>query len=271
MGSFNNAVVSDGAVQRTVSVPAVERALRILEFLARSRRGVTVSQLTRELRLPKSSSYALLLTLERGGYAERDPCSGRYRPGLRLCGLAKSALSGLSIRETGAPFLRKLADQTRLTAHMAVLEEAEAVLIEKIVPTTAPFSKISTWAGKRIQLHCTALGKALLAHLAESEIEDLIGQHGLLRHNQNTIASLPTLKEQCAQVRNLGYSVDDEEEEIGIRCVGAPVLDGQQRVLAAISVTGTIIQLKDMDHYANLVKQVAQALSARLTSSDPAT
>src|ERR1035437_5962095 len=180
LGSFENTVVIDRAVHRTVSVPAVERALRILDCLARSRRGVTVSQLTRALQLPKSSSHALLLTLERGGYAERDACSGGYRLGLRLCGLANIVLSGLSVREQGAPFLRKLVDQTRLTAHMAVLEEGEAVLIEKIVPATAPVSKIATWAGKRIQLHCTALGKALLAHLTESEIEDLIGRHGLM-------------------------------------------------------------------------------------------
>jgi DNA-binding IclR family transcriptional regulator len=259
-----NTVDSDTAFRRTPSVPAVQRALLILDFLARSRRGATVSQLTRALHLPKSTSDALLLTLERCGFAERDQRGGRYRLGLRLYGLANVALCGISLREQAAPFLRQLAEQTRSTAHMAVLVEGEAVLIEKITPLGTPMPEVATWEGKRMGLHCTALGKALLTYVPESEMEKLIKKQGLLRHNDNTLVSFAKLKEHCASIRRLGYSVDDEEEGIGIRCIGAPVFDGKQKVVAAVSITGTTEHLSEMGRYAAIVKKTALAISSHL-------
>jgi DNA-binding IclR family transcriptional regulator len=258
-----------GSGHRTASVPAVERTVMILDFLAQSRRGVTVSQLTRELRLPKSTTYALLLTLERCGYAQRDPCSGRYRLGLRLSGLANVALAGISLREQSASFLRQLAERTRLTAHMAVLDEGEAVLIEKVTPTSHTVPKIASWAGKRMGLHCTALGKALIAYVGEAEMEEMVRKQGLLRHNENTIASLARLKDQCTRIRRIGYSVDDEEEEIGVRCIGVPVVDGQQRVVAAISVAGTTGQLAEMSGFVNVLKKTALGISGVLGPREP--
>jgi DNA-binding IclR family transcriptional regulator len=249
---------------RTPSVPAVQRALLILDFLARCRRGATISQLTRALHLPKSTSHALLLTLERCGYAQRDSHGGRYRLGSRLYGLANIALSGISLREQAAPFLQRLAEQTRSTVHMAVLEEGEAVLIEKIAPLGTLVPKISTWEGKRMGLHCTALGKALLTHVGESEMEKLVKKQGLLRHNENTVVSLSKLKVQCDCIRQVGYSIDDEEEEIGVRCIGAPVFDGSRKVVAAISITGTIGQLAEISPFATMVKKAALALSAHM-------
>ena len=99
-------------------------------------------------------------------------------------------LSGISLREQAAPFLRQLAEQSRSTVHMAILEEGEAVLIEKDRALGTPVAKVATWEGKRMGLHCTALGKALLSHVAESEMEKLVKRQGLLRHNENTLVSL---------------------------------------------------------------------------------
>jgi len=264
MSPSDKTLETENGSHRTPSVPAVQRAFLILDFLARSRRGATVSQLTRALHLPKSTSHALLLTLERCGYAQRDPRGGRYRLGLRLYGLANVALSGIGLREQAAPFLRQLAEQTRSTVHMAVLEDGEAVLIEKIAPVGMPVPKIATWEGKRMGLHCTALGKALLTHIAESEMEKLVKKQGLLRHNENTVVSLTKLKDQCASIRRMGYSIDDEEEEIGVRCIGAPVFDGTQKVVAAVSIAGTTAQLSEISPFAGLVKKTATAISNHL-------
>src|SRR5690242_17946940 len=117
---------------KTQSVPALERALTILESLSKSRHGLTLSQLARSLELPKSSVHCLLLTFERHGYLHRDEASGRYRLGLRLCDLANVALSGVILREQSAPLLVQLRESTQLTTHMAVLEQDEVVLIEKV-------------------------------------------------------------------------------------------------------------------------------------------
>jgi DNA-binding IclR family transcriptional regulator len=251
---------------KTQSVPALERALSILESLAKSKHGLTLSQLSRSLELPKSSVHCLLLTFERRGYLYRDDSSGRYRLGLRVCDLANAAVSGAILRDKAAPFLNQLRETTRLTTHMAVLEQDEVVLIEKVEPLRA---RVNSWVGKRMGFHCTALGKALTAYLPEEQVEALVRQHGLLRHNDNTIASLKRLKQELEQVRKLSYSIDDEEEEIGVRCLGAPILTPNNEALAAISIAGTTDQINadSRDVLVAEVKAAAGAIAAAVAFS----
>ncbi len=252
---------------KTQSVPALERGIAILEALTKSRHGLTVSQLTRGLGYPKSSIHALLLTFERRGYLSRDENSGRYRLGLRVCDLANSALEGVKLREQAAPLLSRLRDSTGLTCHMAILERDEAVLIEKM---ESPHRRVNSWIGKRMDLHCTALGKALIAHLDEEQVQSLVRNRGMLRHNDNTIVSVKRLKEDLALVRQRGYSIDDEEEEINVRCIGAPVLVSENAVLAAISITGTTAEVDEhtRDGLIFGVKAAAAAIARQIQQSE---
>jgi DNA-binding IclR family transcriptional regulator len=146
---------------KTGSVRAVERAFLLLETLGRSEHGLTLSQLTRKLALPRSSLYCLLLTLERCGYLHHERPSGRYTFSLKLFSLANSALHAIALRKHAAPVLRDLTQKTLLTVHLGILEHHEVVLMDKVEPP-GPV-RVATWAGKRMGVHCTALGKALLA------------------------------------------------------------------------------------------------------------
>jgi DNA-binding IclR family transcriptional regulator len=243
--------------QRTNSVPALERALIILEFLGKSKHGLTLSQVTRYLGLPKSSVHSLLLTFERCGYLHREVSSGRYRLGLRVCELANMALNSISLREDAAPALRRLAEGTGMTVHLAILEHGEAVLIDKFEPSGCGL-KVATWPGKRLSLHCTSVGKSLAAYLPEERLDLLIARQGLLRHNDNTIGSARKLKAELALTRQRGYALDDEEEEIGFRCIGAPILNSRQEAVAAISIAGTTAQI-DSENRQRLAGQVMAA------------
>jgi DNA-binding IclR family transcriptional regulator len=250
----------------TRSVPSLERSLLILEALAKSANGLTLSQLARQLAVPKSSLHCLLLTFERGGYLHRDEPSGRFRFGLKLYGLANMAFTGLAPRRLAMPFLHALAQKTRLTTHLAILEQSEAVLVEKIEPLGMP--RLATWIGKRMDLHCTALGKALISTLPDADFDRLLQGRGLLRHNENTITSVKRLKEHVAQVRRQGYAVDDEEEEIGTRCIGCPVVDTSGMAVAAISIAGTTAQLEPdrLGALASEVKRTADGIAAQLAA-----
>jgi DNA-binding IclR family transcriptional regulator len=239
-GTVENRCYRPMFAEKTQSVPALERGLSILESLSKSKHGLTLTQLTAQLELPKSSVHCLLLTFERHGYLYRDERSGRYRLGLRLCDLAGAALGGRALRDHALPYLNQLRESTHLTCHMAVLEQDEVVLIEKV---EALGSRVNTWLGKRMDIHCTALGKSLAAYLPGDRLETLVRRHGMLRHNDNTIASFKKLKEELDSVRRLGYSIDDEEEEIGTRCIGVPILDSETHALAAISLSGTTSQI----------------------------
>jgi DNA-binding IclR family transcriptional regulator len=246
----------------TQSVPALERGLLILEYLAKSRNGVTLAHLTQKLQLPRSTSHAILLTFQRCGYVHREEETGRYRLGFRLHALANMALSGISLRGHAAPHLYQLMRSIGLTVHLAILEEGEAILIDRIEPPGAP--RLATWVGKRMGLHCTALGKALIAKLPESELADMIQRRGMIRYNENTIGSMKKLRIACDSVLRLGYAIDDEEEEIGVRCIGAPIVNSMGDVVAAISISGTKSQIPDISIKALVVKETARTLSSQL-------
>lgn len=254
---------------RTPSVPAVDRALSIMELLASARHGLTLPELSRRLELPKSSTHCLLLTLERRSYLHRNETTNRYMFGRKLFSLANTALSGLQLREQSFPHLHALMTKTRLTVHMAILEQGEAVLVEKIEPPG--LLRLATWVGKRMDLHATAVGKALLAYLPDREILLLIRDHGLPRYNENTITSLRRLKEEMAKIRHLGYSLEDEEGEIGFRCIGSPIFDHSGKLVAAISVAGTTAQItpENLEALAGMVKNTAAAI-CRSLGFDPA-
>ncbi len=173
------------------------------------------------------------------------------------------ALGGMSLRGHAAPILQQLMQDTGLTVHLAVLEEGEVILIDRIEPPGT--QRLATWVGKRMGLHCTALGKALIAHLPAAELDDLIRKQGLIRYNENTIASRRTLRMACEQIQQLGYAVDDEEEEIGVRCIGAPVHNGAGEVVAAISISGTKVQLENIPSRATRVVEAATLLSQHIS------
>lgn len=242
---------------KTPSVPALEHAIDALELLASSRAGLTLSEVARRLGIPKSSAHCLLLTLERRGYLHRNERS-RFLFGLKLFGLANMALSGLELREKAAPFLRSLMVRTRLTVHMAILERNEAVLIEKVEPVG--ICRLATWLGKRMDVHCTALGKALIAWLPEEEIDAILRDHGLPRHNENTICSGRRLKDDLARTRQRGYAVDDEEDELGARCIGAAVLDGGSHAVGAVSISGTVEEISN-ENVTFLAERLAEAVA----------
>jgi DNA-binding IclR family transcriptional regulator len=179
-----------------------------------------------------------------------------------LQALANLALGGTSLRTQAAQYLRQLMVDTGLTVHLAVMEDGEAILIDRIEEPGAPH--LATWVGKRMGLHCTAVGKALISELPSDVLDELIRKRGLMRHNENTIVSRRALRLACENVQRLGYAIDDEEEEIGVRCIGAPVHNRFREVVAAISISGTKAQLENIAARAAQVMSTAAALSRQI-------
>jgi DNA-binding IclR family transcriptional regulator len=244
--------------------PSLERGLRILEVVAESRHGRSFTEFTSTLKLPKSSTHSLLDTLQQAGYLRRHERTGRYMFGFRLARLANMGLASMELREQVMPFLSTLTQRTGMTAHLMVLGRFEGIVIGKTEPQG--LLRLATWIGKRMDVHCTAGGKALIAHLPEREIANLVDEYGLPRHNDNTIVSLARLIRELAKARTLGYTTDDEEDEIGLRCVGCPILDGTGVVVAAISLSGSVSQITSANRAALVaeVKKTALGISQNL-------
>jgi len=250
----------------TSAVPAAEKLLVILETIASSRFGLALPDIVKKTGIAKSSAHCLLVTLERKAYIHRSAKTGRYMFGAKLFCLANMSVMGLSIREEAAPLLRTLAVSTGLTAYMAILDNGEAMLISKMEPCGSP--RLASWIGKRMELHCTGLGKALIAHLPQPELLEFVKSHGLSRHNEKTICSCDELLLDLATCARRGYALDDEEHEIGFRCVAVPVSRGDGEVVAAICVAGTIAQIKPgaLIGLVRSLKETASAISKCIPS-----
>ena len=117
---------------------------------------------------------------------------------------------------------------------------------------------MATWIGKRMEVHCTGLGKALIAYRSGSDLEHILREHGLPRHNENTICSPRKLREELARVVQQGFSLDDEEDELGLRCIGVPVLDVEGSAIAAVSLSGTSSQFNEAN-YSFLIRETQNA------------
>ena len=255
---------------KTNPATAVERALSILEAAAQRRDGLTNSEFSRKLGIPKSSASYILRALERRGYLRRDAETARYRLGLKILSLGGDAQGNLDIADIALPFMRALVEKIRLTVHLAVLDQGEAVYIEKV---EAPgFFKVNTWVGRRMFLHSTSVGKCLMAWLPKQEIETLVKQQGLKKRTPETITNITRLLAELDHVKHVGYAMDDEENSLGARCLGAPVFDAAGNVTAAIGASGTLTQMDEasMPRMIEALKETARRVSRQLLHSGAA-
>ena len=217
-------------------LPAVDRAMSLLELLAVSREGLTLSEVSRRLDIPKSTTHYLIHTLTTRGYVQRTR-NGRHSLGFRIADVAGASTAELSLGTLSTPHLRQLVARMNLTATVAILRGAEAVIISRA--TSPQDAAGGAWVGRHVDLHCTAQGKALIAQLHENEINKLFGRRELAQFTSKTIKSLIALKAHLAEVRSNGFAINDEEHVYGVRAVAAPVVDLRRGVVAAISVRGS--------------------------------
>ena len=226
-------------------VQSVERAFQLLEALAEAGpEGMTLSQLGRTLGVSKSTAYAILQTLLSAGFVA-DAGSGmtrRYRLGMALARLGDVVVSQIALRDVAMPVLRDLTALTGLTSRVAVLDEPYAVVIGRV---DAPRGTVRFAAnlGKREHLHCSAVGKSMLAALPEETVREIVEAAGLPGKTAKTVTDEATLLSELAAVGDRGYAIDDEEDAEGVFCVGAAVLDHSPRCVGAISVTGLKLDL----------------------------
>jgi DNA-binding IclR family transcriptional regulator len=243
------------------SAGSVARAFTILEFLNSSRRGWNISEMSRKLNIPKSTTHVLVSTLDHLGYIKQYQSSRRFQLSPKMFGLGRKALEATPLPDIALPHLRWLVQETRMTAHVGILEKRQVVFVQKV--DGPGIIKFDTYVGKCSELHCTALGKSLVAFQPEEVLQAFLTNYSFNRFTKRTISTYSAFLAELARVRQLGYSIDDEEEELGIRCVAVPVVCGGA-VMAAVSVTGTTTQLRmeDVDRVVSLAKRAAVRIAA---------
>lgn len=239
-----NGIVTLQGSKPTNLVQAIERASLILDVLGQSSQGISVRELSAEVGLPKGTTHRLLSSLAYFGYVQQDSKTRHYSLGFKLVELGNCLLNQLDFRTQARTFLIDLAERTKETVHLVVLDQNEVLYVDKVESNQNPSGlRMVSRVGLRTPAHSCAVGKVLLAHLSEQELNQFIKGKGLPEVTENTIVDPFQLKDHLKLVRTQGYAVDDEENEKGIRCVAAPIRNEIDMVVAAISISGPAIRI----------------------------
>lgn len=223
-------------------VLSVGRALALLESLAINRgRPKGITELSVDLKIAKGTVCKLIKTLENKGYVIKDIKSGKYRLGLKLMELGSIVNNSLELRTLAEPYLKELRDVTTQTAHIALLVDCEVVYIDKA--ESHQNVQMASYIGQRSYIHSTSLGKAICAYLPEKEVISYLEAKRMPKLTPNTITNVEEFMKHLVNVRECGYAVDEIENEESVRCIAAPIFDYSGKPIAALSVSGTILQI----------------------------
>jgi IclR family transcriptional regulator, KDG regulon repressor len=229
----------------------VTRTLRVLEAFSFAEPVLGVSELARKLGIGKSTAHRALSTLLEAGYVSKTP-DGRYRLGLKLHELGQLVVSGLRLHEVAIPPLERLRQASSETVHLAVLDGTDVVYIDRF--ESEGLSPMLKRVGRRMPAHVTSSGKCLVAFGDERVVEAVL-DHGLRRLAAHTITSKPVFLDVLANVRSDGYAVSVEESEPGVASVGAPVFGRDGTCIAAVSMVGPVLRMRD-DYLTRSIRQV---------------
>ncbi|HEY7095775.1 MAG TPA: IclR family transcriptional regulator [Terriglobales bacterium] len=247
------------------NVQVINRVLDIVEILAdQEEGGLRLTELATKVNLPTSTVYRLVTLMVRRGYIEQDDETQRYTLGLKVVELYGKRQGQVQLWRLAPPLMDKLSQCTGELVQLAVLSEGEMFYILTHDGTKIP--RLHTPVGSRSPVHCTALGKAVLAYLSEPEVRAIVEEKGLEKYTARTIDTLENLLIALKQIRERGYAIDYGEQFEELTCVGAPILDARSRAVAAVSVSIPIsrLQLQNLDGLAEQVTGTAREISTRL-------
>lgn len=245
------------------SIRALTRTSEILNRFTLSEPEKSLTQIARETGLHKSTVFRIMDTLEGIKWVRKDPKSGMYRLGFAILEMGSRAINGLDFYRVSMPYLEELVNETSNSAHLVIHDDGEVLYLNK-VENPEVVVKLSSRKGFRAPLTCTAVGKVLLADMEPEEVLRIIERRGLPQKTANSIVNPELLFQVLENVKAEGYAVDDEENEIGIRCVAAPLRDFSGRVVAAISVSGLRTGFGDVPKKIQAVTEAAKNISLEL-------
>ena len=271
-------VVVNAKLQRTSKAPVeryrihvIDRAAQILDCFGFDHQELSVSEIGAKTGLHRSTAHRILMALEYNDLIKQNPSTGKYHLGIKLFKLGHQAVSQLNLREICRPFLSRLMNNTKETIHLAVLDDDQVLYLDKVEGPHA--LRMPSRVGRHIPTYCTSLGKAMLSCLDDQEVKSILRRQTLKPHTENTVKNIHQLLADLGSVRKRGYAVDNEEIEIGLRCVGAPLRDYTGGMVGAISVAAPSARLseKNTPVIGRMVIAIAAGISETLGFEKPKT
>jgi IclR family transcriptional regulator, KDG regulon repressor len=220
---------------------SLDHALVILETMGQGSRSISLSDISRQTGYPKTTVHRILATFVARGFVRKEIQTGHYQLTLKFFEIGSAAVSHLEIKEVARPYLENLRNISGETAHLAVMDEEGVFYIDKMESSQSV--RMYSYVGRRAPVHCTAVGKVLLAYQTSEKIAKFLFP-GLKAYTHNTILQKEKLIEELRKVRKQGCALDNEELELGLFCIAAPVRNHLGDVIAAISISGPGVRLR---------------------------
>ena len=239
------------------TVQTVSKAFKILELLSFTP-WQGVSELARSLSCQKSTVYRLLNTLKKEGYIIQDKETEKYSLSLKLFSLGANTVNNLDLTEAARPVLTRLSQASKETIHLCTVDNDQIVYLQKIESPHSLQVNMMSRIGQSTPFYCTGVGKMLLAYQPKEKIVRYLDNTELERYTEHTITVKNLLMAELQAIRSSGYACDNEEHELGVRCVAAPIFNQAGDIIAALSVSGPTIRIYD-DKMAELKELVITA------------
>lgn len=240
-------------------IQSLARGLQIIEKLAEATDGLSITDLAIQFEVDKGSMSRLMQTLANYGFAEKNPNNRKYILGPQIVRHSRTLLQRTSLRDNAKPYLKQLVEFTGECAHIAILAQGQAFYIDQEESTLA--LRVTTNVGSLAPLYCTALGKIFLA-FTNTPVPEV-----LTAYTMRTITDASMLKRHLEIVRSQGYATDDEEWNLGVRCVAVPIFDYRDKCEAAIGISGptTRLPLEKLSEISRFVIEIGKELSAKMS------
>lgn len=224
-------------------VQSVDRTLSILELLSKNEQGLYIKDISLELELHKSTVHRLLGTLIYKGYVKQNESSSKYYVTMKLFQLGSRKVENIDLIEIARPYLNKIAQISGEVVHLVIRDGKYIVYVDKVEgnQTIRMHSKI----GRRSYMYCTGVGKAIMSTLQQKEVKKIWGESTIKKYTKYTIENLSDMEEELRHIKNVGYAIDNEENELGVRCCAVPIIDYKQVSSAALSVSGPTSRMSD--------------------------
>lgn len=245
-------------------VQSVDRTLSIIEVLSDYEEGLGITDISEKVNLHKSTVHRLLNTLIYKGYVMQDSSTNKYGLTLKLFELGNKRVEQMNLVSVAEPYLKELMERTEEVVHLVVREKSEIVYVSKVEPqkTIRMYSRI----GKRMPIYSTAVGKAMMANMNEKELDKLWNESDVRKLTEKTIVDLGQMKEHLEEVKLKGYAIDEQENEQGLRCIGAVLKNYNGNICGAISVSGSILSFTEdkVEKFAPYLIEYARIISREL-------
>jgi IclR family acetate operon transcriptional repressor len=252
------------------TVQSLSRALRLLNVLAAQEGGLSLSELAKAAGLAVSTTHRLLTTLQQDHFVRFEAERGVWTVGVQAFVVGSAFLRSRELTVLARPAMRHLMERSGETVNLAVEDRGEAVYVAQV--ECRKMMRAIARPGGRALMHCSAVGKALLATMPRDDGERILAVHGLPRETARTICSAAKLRSELVAVRRRGYAVDDEENAIGLRCVAAAIFDEHAQPVAALSLSGPTARIGDemIEPLGLAVREAANKITAAFGGQPPA-